>query len=97
MVKLEYMVNSVSIKSTKIHEHDSGFLSIKLVCETLGTRHAGSKSNKCDGIDAVFEVDKAAKVASNISDDCSTGADHEDRNYKSGIPIGQCCKTRGMH
>jgi len=97
LVKLEYMVNGVSIKSTKIHEQDSRFLSIKLVCETLGTRHAGSKGNKCNGIDAIFEVDEAAKMASDISDDCSTGADHEDRNNKSWISIGQRCKTRGMH
>merc|ERR1719472_639248 len=56
-----------------------------------GIRHAGSKGNKCNGIDAVFEVDKAAKMAGDISDDGSTGADHKDRNYKSWIPIGQRC------
>ena len=75
----------------------SRFLSIMLVCETLATRHAGSKGNKCDGIDSIFEVDKAAKMAGDISDDGSTGADHKDRDYKSWIPIGQSCKTRGMH
>ena len=64
-----------------------------LVCETLATRHAGSKGNKCDGIDSIFEVDKAAKMAGDISDDGSTGADHKDRDYKSWIPIGQSCKT----
>ena len=79
LVKLEYIVNGVSIKSTKIHEQDSRFLSIiKLVSETLGTRHAGSKGNKCNGIDAVFEVDEAAKVAGDISNDSSAGTDHED-------------------
>ena len=73
------------------------YLSFKLVSETLATRHAGSKGNKCNGINAVFEVDEAAKVAGDISNDSSAGTDHEDWNNKSGIPIGQRCKTRGMH
>ena len=46
--------------------------------KALGTRHAGSESNECNSIDAVFEVDEAAKMAGNISDDSGTGANHED-------------------
>lgn len=40
-----------------------------------GVRDAGAKSNKCNGINAVFEVDEAAKMASNITNDSSAGAD----------------------
>merc|ERR1712112_569901 len=62
-----------------------------LVCETLGTRHAGSEGNKCDGIDSIFEVDKATKMASNISDDGSAGANEGDRNDKCNVTIGHSC------
>ena len=63
-----------------------------LVCETLGTRHAGSKGNKCNGIDAVFEVDKAAKMAGDISDDCRANTDAGDGNHKSGVAFGNPLK-----
>ena len=46
--------------------------------KALGTRHAGSESNECNRIDAVFEVDEATKMASDISDDSGTGSNHED-------------------
>ena len=62
---------------------------------SICTGHTGSESNKCNRIDAVFEVDEAAKVASDISDDSGTGANHEDWNNKSGVAIGQSCKKRG--
>ena len=58
----------------------------------FGTRHAGSEGNKCDGIDSIFEVDKATKMASNISDDGSAGANEGDRNDKSNVTIGHSCK-----
>ena len=74
------MVLALSLP-TKIHVQDSRFLSIKTsqgVLETLGTRHAGAESNKCDGIDSVFEIDEAAEVSGNIADDGSARSDHED-------------------
>ena len=60
-----------------------------LVCETLGTRHTGPKGNKCNSIDAIFEVDKAAKMTSDISDDGGAGTNHEDGNDKGGVPIAK--------
>ena len=82
VVKLEYVVNGVSIKSTN-QDSRAGFqVSIyqtsQGVLETLGTRHAGAESNKCDGIDSVFEIDEAAEVSGNIADDGSARSDHED-------------------
>ena len=59
---------------------------------SLGTRHAGSKSNKCNGIDAVFEIDEAAKMSSNIPNDGSTGPDEYERYDESNIAIGHSCK-----
>ena len=58
----------------------------------FGTRHAGSEGNKCDGIDSIFEVDKATEMASNISDDGSAGANEGDRNDKCNVTIGHSCK-----
>ena len=52
---------------------------------SLGTRHAGSKSNKCNGIDAVFQVDEAAKMAGYISDDGCVGPNEGDRNDKCWV------------
>ena len=56
------------------------------------TRYTGSQSDKCNCIDAVFEVDEATKVAGNISDDCSAGPDEEDRNDKSEVSIDESLK-----
>jgi hypothetical protein len=58
----------------------------------LGTRHAGSQSNKCDGIDAVLQVDEAAKMASNITNDGSAATDEGDRYDKSEISIAKSWK-----
>ena len=44
----------------------------------LGTRNRSSKSNKGDGIDTILEVDEAAEMAGDITDDGSAGADEAD-------------------
>ena len=56
------------------------------------TRDTGAQGNKCDSIDAVFEVDEATKVAGNISDDCGANTDASDGNHKSGVAIGNPLK-----
>merc|ERR1719239_1769619 len=56
-----------------------------------GIRNASSESNKCNGIDSVFEIDEAAKVAGNISNDSSAGTDEYERNDESNIAIGHSC------
>ena len=60
--------------------------------KALGTRHAGSESNECNRIDAVFEIDEAAKMAGDISDDGSVGADESDRNDKGWVTSQECWK-----
>ena len=54
----------------------------------FGTRHAGSEGNKCNGIDSIFKVDEATKMASDISNDGSAAANEGDRNDKCNIAIG---------
>ena len=56
------------------------------------TRNTGAQSDKCNCINAVFEVDEATKVAGNISDDGSAGPDEEDRNDKSEVSIDESLK-----
>ena len=56
------------------------------------TRNASSKGNKCNGIDAVFEIDEAAEMSSDISNDGSTGPDEYERYDESDIAIGHSCK-----
>ena len=56
------------------------------------TRNTGAQSDKCNCINAVFEVDEATKMSGNISDDSSAGPDEEDRNYKSDVSIGESLK-----
>ena len=58
----------------------------------FGTRHAGSQGNKCNGIDSIFEVDKAAKMAGDISNDSGANADTSDGYHKSGVTIGNALK-----
>ena len=58
----------------------------------FGTRHAGSQGNKCNGIDSIFEVDKAAKVSGNVSNHGGAGTDEGDRNDKSEISIEESLK-----
>ena len=58
----------------------------------FGTRNTGSQGNKCDGIDSVFEIDEAAEMRGNVSNDGSTGPDEYQRNDESNIAIGHCWK-----
>jgi hypothetical protein len=62
---------------------------VSRICE--GTRHTGSQGDKCNRIDAVFEVDEAAEMSSNISNDGSTGPDEYERYDESDIAIGHSC------
>lgn len=56
------------------------------------TRHTRPKGYKCDGIDAVFKVDEASKMSSNVSDDSSTESDESNWNDKSRVSIIYGCK-----
>ena len=58
----------------------------------FGTRNTSSEGNKCNGIDAVFEIDEAAQMSSDISNDGSTGPDEYERYDESNIAIGHSCK-----
>jgi hypothetical protein len=53
----------------------------------FGTRHAGSQGNKCDGIDAVLQVDEAAEMTGNIANDGRAAADEGDRNDKCDVSV----------
>ena len=59
---------------------------------SICTGHTGSESNKCNRIDAVFEVDEAAKVSGDIADDRSAKTDASDGNHKGGVAIGNPLK-----
>ena len=63
---------------------------VSRICE--GTRHTGSQGDKCNRINAVFEVDEAAKMASDISNDSGANADTSDGYHKSGVTIGNALK-----
>jgi len=43
----------------------------------ISTRYAGAKGNKCNCVDAVLEVDEAAEMAGDITDD---GGEETDGN-----------------
>merc|ERR1719400_2186452 len=79
----------------------SGNISNRVVCGLIfngsslggkGIRHAGSQGNKCNGIDSIFEVDKAAKVSGNVSNHGGAGTNEGDRNDKSEISIEESCR-----
>ena len=53
----------------------------------LQTGNAGSKSDEGNRVHSVLEVDEAAKMSGDISDDGGAGADHEDGNDKGGVSI----------
>merc|ERR1711887_515160 len=78
----------------------SGNISDRVVCSLVfngsclggkGIRHAGSEGNKCDGIDSIFEVDEATKMAGDISNNSGAGANEGDRNDKCNVTIGHSC------
>jgi len=50
-------------------------------------RYAGAECNKGDCINAVFETDEAAEMASDISNDSRAAADEEDWKDECGIAI----------
>ena len=68
------------------------FLDQKRGTLSICTGHTGSESNKCNRIDAVFEVDEATKMAGNVSDHSSAGPDEEDWNNKSEVSIDESLK-----
>ena len=53
----------------------------------LRTGNTGSERDEGNRVHSVLEVDKAAKMSGDISDDSSTGADREDGNDKGGVAI----------
>ena len=53
----------------------------------LRTGNAGSERDEGNRVHSVLEVDEAAKVSGDISDDGGAGADHEDGNDKGGVAI----------
>ena len=57
------------------------------------TRYTGSQSDKCNRIDAVFEVYEATKMAGDISDDGGVTANEGDRNDKCGVTVHKPCKN----
>merc|ERR1719472_349910 len=57
-----------------------------------GIRNASSESNKCNGIDSVFEIDEAAEMSSNISNDGSTGANEYKRYDERKISVCHPCR-----
>ena len=58
----------------------------------LTTRNTGAQSDKCNCINAVFEVDEATKMSGNVSNDGSASPDEEDRNDKSDVAVGNSLK-----
>merc|ERR1712200_97134 len=54
------------------------------------------RANESNGIDGVLEVDEAAKVAGNITDDCRAQANGGNSKYKSRIsPVDSCGRNKG--
>ena len=51
------------------------------------TRHAGAKSHKGNCVDTILEVDEAAEMAGDISDDCGVATNEEDRNDKRRVSV----------
>ena len=59
------------------------------IMHVLRTGNAGSKSDKGNRVHSVLEVDEAAEMSSDISNDGGAGTDHEDGNDKGGVPIAK--------
>ena len=55
--------------------------------EQILTRHGGSQGDEGDGVDAVLEVNEAAEMAGNVSDDSGTHAHSSDGDHEGGISI----------
>jgi len=53
----------------------------------LRTGNAGSESDEGNRVHSVLEVDEAAKMSGDISDDSGAAADREDGNDKGRVPI----------
>lgn len=53
----------------------------------LRTGNAGSQSDEGNRVHSVLEVDEAAEMSGDISDDGGAAADRKDGNDKGGVPI----------
>ena len=53
----------------------------------LTTRNTGAQSDKCNCINAVFEVDEATEVGGNVADQSGTGANEYKRYDERKISV----------
>ena len=51
------------------------------------TRYAGAESDEGNSIDTIFKVDEAAKMASNVTNNCSTQANKCDGDDKCWVSV----------
>ena len=54
----------------------------------LQTRNWGAQSHEGNGVDAVLEVNEAAEMAGNVSDDGGAEPDSSDGDHEGGIAVG---------
>ena len=58
---------------------------------TLGTNctgNRGSESDESNSVDGILQVDEAAQVTSDITDNSGTGTNEDQRNEEAGVSIG---------
>ena len=70
---------------------DSFYQEFKLMM-TL-TRDWGAKSHKGDGIDTVPQVDEAAKMAGNVTNNSGTKSNGSDSHHKGGVALANSYKS----
>ena len=56
--------------------------------QVILTRYAGSQGNETNGVDAILEVNEAAKMTSDVSDDSSDQSNGGNRNNEGGVSVG---------
>ena len=85
MSKLVFPLCFFLIKSTYLDSFFPAFVKVSskfILLSKTPTRYAGTKSNKGNGIDSVFEENEASQMAGNVTNDGCAGADHGDGNHE---------------
>ena len=87
-------VYQIQFKSLLYKRYDNNFFTRQIDQVLLkdskyfDTRYTGSESNKCNGVDTVLEIDEAAKMTGNITNDGSAAANEKNGNDKCRVSLG---------
>ena len=90
---MQYAVHARSVLVKIILECVSLHFYLAELLPFVLTRDRGAKSHEGDGIHTIFEVNEASQVTGDVTNDCSTHPNCQDRDDKGWITISNGCNV----